>query len=171
MIPIVRSLHTIILNHTIIKSSLSVSETDWLLLINISYQSSESPAVRELHVGASSLKTRGVGHELWGAHRLHLPEELHGAAGDVLAFLDTLPRREKHGLMTSLLVTNLGSWVSLRHSMNSLFWTSQALPRCMAPALRDGVPRGISSTVSSASVGSQMSLVKTILTLRHWDYL
>ena len=47
--------------------------------------------------------------------------------------------------------------------MNSLFCTSQALPRCMAPARRDGVPRGTSSTVSSSSVGSQISLVKTIL--------
>ena len=37
---------------------------------------------------------------------------------------------------------DLGSLVSVRHSMNSLFWTSQYLPRCMAPALREGVPRG-----------------------------
>merc|ERR1719342_58827 len=57
----------------------------------------------------------------------------------------------------------LGSWVSFLQSMNSLFWTSQNLPRCMAPALRLGVPRGTSSTVSSASVGSQTSLVNTIL--------
>merc|ERR1719412_2875885 len=41
----------------------------------------------------------------------------------------------------------LGSWVSFLQSINSLFWTSQTLPRCMAPALRLGVPRGTSSTV------------------------
>ena len=61
---------------------------------------------------------------------------------------------------------HLGSWVSLRQSMNSLFWTSHTLPRCMAPALRDGVPRGTSSTVSSASEGNQMSLVRTISSLQ-----
>ena len=54
------------------------------------------PALRELHVGAASLQAGGVRHELRGAHRLDLPEELHGAAGDVLAFLDTFPRGQ-HG--------------------------------------------------------------------------
>merc|ERR1719410_1805573 len=59
----------------------------------------------------------------------------------------------------------LGSCVSPLHSMNSLFWTSHALPRCMAPARSEGVPRGTSCTVSSSSVGSQMSLVSILSSL------
>ena len=47
-------------------------------------------ALAELHVGAAPLKTSGVRHELRGAHRLHLPEELHGAARHVPALLQTL---------------------------------------------------------------------------------
>ena len=72
MITIVRSLQTIVLHHTIVKGSLGV------------------PAVAKLHVGASPLQTGGVGHELRGTHGLHLPEELHGAAGNILAFSKTL---------------------------------------------------------------------------------
>ena len=49
------------------------------------------PALLELHVGAASLQAGGVGHELRGAHGLHLPEEVHGAAGDVLTLLQTFP--------------------------------------------------------------------------------
>ena len=48
------------------------------------------PAVTELHVGAAPLQTGGVCHELRGAHRLHLPEELHRAASHILALLQTL---------------------------------------------------------------------------------
>ena len=94
MIAVVRPLDTEALHHAVIEGCLGL------------------PALPELHVGAASLQTGGVRHELRRAHRLHLPEELHGAAGDVLAFPDTFPR-SKHGSMTSaammMMLTNLGS--------------------------------------------------------------
>ena len=77
MITVVRSLQTIILHHAVVKGGLSVS------------------TMGKLHVGASSLQAGGVGHELGGAHRLHLPEELHGAAGHILALTKTFPA-ERH---------------------------------------------------------------------------
>ena len=57
----------------------------------------------------------------------------------------------------------LGSSVSCLQSMNSLFCASHTFPRCMAPALRKGVPRGTSSTSNSALEGSGVAAVTTIL--------
>ena len=76
MVTVVRSLHTKALHHAVIEGCLGL------------------PALSELHVGAASLQAGGVRHELRGAHRLHFPEEFHGAAGDLLAFLETFPRRK-----------------------------------------------------------------------------
>ena len=59
------------------------------------------PALLELHVGAAPLQARGVRHELRGAHRLHLPEEVHGAAGHVFAFLQTFPAGEQEEMSGS----------------------------------------------------------------------
>ena len=54
------------------------------------------PAVTELHVGAAPLQAGGVGHELIGAHRLHLPKELHRAARHVPTLLQTFSADTKH---------------------------------------------------------------------------
>ena len=54
------------------------------------------PAVTELHVGAAPLQAGGVGHELIGAHRLHLPEELHRAARHVPALRQTFSVNTKN---------------------------------------------------------------------------
>ena len=90
VVAVVRPFHPKALHHTVIKGRLGL------------------PALSELHVGAAPLQAGGVRHELRGAHRLHLPEELQGAAGDVLAFLDTFPRRNIEPSLV-LMVTNLGS--------------------------------------------------------------
>ena len=97
VVTIVWPLHAIVLHHTIIKGSLETKVTRFTkTLNNIRSREEVVPhlgvsAVRELHVGAAPLQAGGVGHELRGAHGLHLPEEVHGAAGDVLALLQTFP--------------------------------------------------------------------------------